>query len=355
MESPTEIVAEPIAAQSSVVALELSPPINEDQTLSAAPIESGIAARRPASELLQRPLVKSADSALEVVETPEISARMGEYMQPWLRSIVTLWCVGVVLFSVRPILSWLTVRRLRTVGVLPVSDAVRLALQNVQSRLKVAQRVQVLQSTVVNSPMVIGCFHSVILLPMGFLSAAPISQLEAILAHELAHVRRYDYLVNLLQTAIETLFFYHPAVWWLSNCIRVERENCCDDIVVAELGDRVAYGRALLAVDELRAQAATLALSARGGSLVARVKRLLDNKHSAGNRTGAGFVGLGLIATGIMLAIAGTSVGVNASRGNIEPPAPIVATLLNGATVELRGRGEFPPLAERQLVGRRPH
>lgn len=214
--------------------------------------------------------------------------RLGTILSPWLTTIVGVWCCGVVLFSLRPLVSWINVHRLTTTGVTPVSSFVKEAFDRVQQRLKIVRRVQVLQSIVVNSPIVVGCFRSTILLPACFISSVPVSQLEAILAHELAHVRRYDYLVNLLQTMVETLFFYHPAVWWISHRIRDERENCCDDLVVAALGNKIEYGRALLAVEQFRTAAtASLALSARGGSLLARVQRLFsrpaqDDRSSAG-------------------------------------------------------------------------
>lgn len=200
--------------------------------------------------------------------------------------------------SAGPLVSWINVHRLTKTGVSPVSSVVQDALDRVQQRLEIIQRVQVLQSIVVNSPIVVGCFRSTILLPASFISGVPVSQLQAILAHELAHVRRYDYLVNLLQTLVETLFFYHPAVWWISHRIRDERENCCDDLVVAVLGNKIEYGRALLAVEEFRSTAtSSLALSAKGGSLLTRVKRVVggpgqDNSSSSG-----------MAAIGILLAM----------------------------------------------------
>jgi beta-lactamase regulating signal transducer with metallopeptidase domain len=230
--------------------------------------------------------------------------RLATILNPWLATIVGIWCCGVLLFSLRPFVSWVNVHQLTTRGVSPVSIAVQDAFDRVQQRLKIVRRVQVLQSIVVNSPIVVGCFRSTILLPASFISGVPVSQLEAILAHELAHVRRYDYLVNLLQTLVETLFFYHPAVWWISHRIRDERENCCDDLVVAALGNRIEYGRALLAVEQFRSAAtSSLVLSAKGGSLLTRVKRLFadplqDNRSSSG-----------LAAIGILLALI-TAAGV---------------------------------------------
>ena len=141
-------------------------------------------------------------------------------------------------------------------------------------RLGLPAVVEVLQSTLVKTPIVLGYFRPVILLPLCVVTGLPGVQLELILAHELAHIRRHDYLVNLLQTLVETLFFYHPAVWWLSRQIRNERENCCDDVAMATVGSRADYGHALLAIEELRAAPTALSLAARGGSLVARIRRI---------------------------------------------------------------------------------
>ena len=126
-------------------------------------------------------------------------------------------------------------------------------LERMAKRLGLARAVEVLQSTLVKTPVVVGYFRPAILLPLCVVTGLPEAQLELILAHELAHIRRHDYLVNLLQTLVETLFFYHPAVWWLSRQIRNERENCCDDVAMAAVGSRADYGRALLAIEELRA------------------------------------------------------------------------------------------------------
>lgn len=239
------------------------------------------------SEIANLPTMPSA-VVMEDVSAAPWNERLADVLQPWLSTIVVLWCAGVLLFSVRPISGWLNVRRLRTVGTSPVAESVQVTLQSIAERLDVKRRVEILASTVVSSPIVVGCFRSVILLPASFIANVPTSQLEAILAHELAHVHRYDYLVNLLQTLIETLFFYHPAVWWLSHRIRIERENCCDDLVVATFANKGDYGRALLAVEEFRntsAAKSSLALGANGGSLLDRVRRLV---HPPGQEERAG-------------------------------------------------------------------
>ena len=257
--------------------------------------------------------VVAADTA---AETEMFADRLARLVAPWLGVVVGVWCCGVVMFSIRPVWGWFNVQRLKTVGVSPVADSVQQALKRIEQKLQISRRVQLLQSSLVNVPVVVGCFQSVILLPASFISGVPVSQLEAILAHELAHVRRYDYLVNLMQTLVETLFFYHPAVWWVSRRIRIERENCCDDLVVAVFGNKVEYGRALLAVEEFRgAAASTLALSAKGGSLLARVKRLFVDPAQDDRSS------VGLAALGILLAmITATGVWASVNAGVDESP-----------------------------------
>jgi len=106
-------------------------------------------------------------------------------------------------------------------------------------------------------------------------------QIEAVLAHELAHIRRHDYLVSVMQSVIETLLFYHPAVWWVSQQVRRERECCCDEMAVAVGGDRLAYARALSVLEERRSYSPEFVLGANGGVLTMRIKRLLGCKESS--------------------------------------------------------------------------
>ena len=162
-------------------------------------------------------------------------------------------------------------------------------------------RSRLLESALVDVPTVIGWMKPVILLPASALAGLSPAQLEAILAHELAHIRRHDYLVNLLQTLVETLLFYHPAVWWLSRRIRIERENCCDDLAVSLCGDPVAYAQALADLEELRGRGGQLVMAANGGSLVHRVRRLLGAPSHAGR--GPGWLA-GSVAVLLMLGIA---------------------------------------------------
>src|SRR3989442_88229 len=159
-----------------------------------------------------------------------------------------------------------------------VPEPCREALARLGARLRVSRPVRVVGSAVVQVPAVVGWLRPVILLPASALTGLTPQQLDVLLAHELAHVRRYDYLVNLVQSAIEILLFYHPAVRWVSRRVREEREHCCDDLAVAVCGDAHLYARALLMMESLRAKTPALALSAagtQGGALLRRVPRVV--------------------------------------------------------------------------------
>jgi len=235
-----------------------------------------------------------------VQPTPTWSERAAAALQPWLAWIVASWCFGIVVFSSRPLLGWHMLRRLRRIGVSPVPDEVLAALERMSGRLGVRRAVRVVRSTLTQAPVVVGYLRPMILLPVSLVANIPAAQLEAILAHELAHVRRHDFLINVLQIFVETTFFYHPAVWWLSRQIRVEREHCCDDLVVALLSDPVEYGRALVAIEQMRGQSTVLALGAADGSLLSRVRRILGvrsdgNAVSLRNRGPEALFGIALI------------------------------------------------------------
>jgi beta-lactamase regulating signal transducer with metallopeptidase domain len=185
---------------------------------------------------------------------------------------VYLWFGGVLILTLRLTLGWTLMQRLRLSG-LPIHDALCLErFRSLMKRMQISLPVQMMESALVEVPTLIGWLRPTILIPASVLVGLTPDQLEAILAHELAHVRRYDYLVNLFQTVIETILFYHPAVWWISRKLREERENCCDDIALGVMADRLVYVSALAQLEEGRAM--SLALSASGGSLLQRIRRI---------------------------------------------------------------------------------
>ncbi|MBL8910896.1 MAG: peptidoglycan DD-metalloendopeptidase family protein [Archangium sp.] len=223
-------------------------------------------------------------------ETTEAAIGGGPTEEPaWAFRIVIAWSIGAALVSLRVAGGLLTIRNwIRAATPVPVEFRARLTQLAAGWKLT---RVRFLATTRDTVPMTVGFLKPVVLIPLSLFTALPAESLELLIAHELAHVRRWDYLANLLQRAAEALLFFHPAVWWVSARARDERELCCDDLVTRGTGANVAYAEALLALEEHRHVTAGLALASHGGSLMKRVERLV-----APTRTAQPAWGLALIA-----------------------------------------------------------
>jgi beta-lactamase regulating signal transducer with metallopeptidase domain len=237
--------------------------------LAALPvITTCVLYRAPVETTPQPPVVLpplASTSATTDPTLPWIAA-----MQPW---VLPVWIAGVAAFATRLIWASRQVARLQREGD-PAESAVIDTVARLARRMKIDRPVRVLMSALAGTPTVAGWLKPVILLPAATFTGLTVEQLEAVLAHELAHIRRHDYLVNLLQALVETLFFYHPAVWWISSRIRAEREFCCDDLAVEICGDSVLYARALTRLERLRTISPELVISSTGGSLLHRIRRL---------------------------------------------------------------------------------
>jgi beta-lactamase regulating signal transducer with metallopeptidase domain len=253
-----------------------------------------------------------------------------DLLRPWLGMMVVCWCLGVAGFGMRPLVGWFAVRRLQRSGVCAVGERAQLLLQRLVEKMGLALSVRLLESTLVQTPVVIGCLRPMILLPVSLVASMPVGQLESILVHELAHIRRNDYFVNLLQTLCETLFFYHPAIWWLSARIRIEREHCCDDAALAICGDKIEYGRALLSLEEMRGAASALALGARSGTLVSRVKRLLYGEPAPPTVADRGIWAICMTAAVLFFALLWSAGGKPSMASHHEPSAQDVAVYQKG-------------------------
>lgn len=204
------------------------------------------------------------------------------YFDEHLPLIVTCWLLGVLIFSLRLIGSVAFLQRLKNYRNYPANTVWQLKLNELTELMQITQKVKLLESAIINSPVVIGYFKPVILVPIGMLSGLPTEQVEAILAHELAHIQRKDYLVNIVQNIIETLFFFHPAIWWISSLVRHERECCCDDLAVQTTQNSVSLVKALTELESFRTHRSqanlALALKGRSGQLYQRISRIVSNK-----------------------------------------------------------------------------
>jgi len=242
-----------------------------------APIESTV----PASEPL-----------------PDMARAWMDRALPW---VSFAWAIGVVLLLIKNLGGWYTTRRLTQVGCQPVNTDMNELLGQVAERMEVRHAVRVVQSTLVQVPMVIGMIKPVILLPVHLIERLTQSQIRLVIAHELAHVRRFDYLVNVIQTLVDTLFFYHPAFWCLSAEIRKEREHVCDDLAAHACGSGLQLADAILAVETFRAERhAAMAMSFGGGDTRQRVQRLIGHGTPSKNLAGQVLVGLTMLCISLL-------------------------------------------------------
>jgi len=210
-----------------------------------------------------------------------------EYFDQHLALIVAIWMMGVAIFTLRLLGATLYVYYLKRRYHHPIGGDWQGKLDWLREKLVIRQAVELLESARVQTPVAIGMLKPIILFPIGAVNQLSARQVESILAHELAHIRRHDYAVNILQSIVEVVFYFHPAVWWLSGIIRTERENCCDDIAVALNGDSMGYAKALVSLQEMRGGNPMMAMGFMGqaskSQLMNRVKRILNQPQNQSN------------------------------------------------------------------------
>ena len=239
---------------------------------------------RPATSAA-RPQALKNPAATTVVSAPATITRAHRFNP--VRSTAYAWLLGVALLTIRPLRGLLLAFQMRRLECYPVPEYVDAIVRDLADRMGMHRFIAISQSALTNIPCVIGWFRPLILLPASAVTGLSPDELRAILAHELAHIRRHDFVVNLLQVAVETLFFYHPAVWWVSKFIRQEREHCCDDIALNVCADTHVYASALMTVRSIALSSQTLiptvALSAEGGVFFRRINRILAPRLQAHN------------------------------------------------------------------------
>ncbi|HEX3879649.1 MAG TPA: M56 family metallopeptidase [Bryobacteraceae bacterium] len=226
-----------------------------------------------------------------------VSAVQPEQFLSW---VVIIWLAGATVFWVRLAGGWMISARMRSSLVRRAPPEWQATLRTLAARIGLSRPVRLLVSALVQTPAVVGWLRPVVLVPVGALGGLPPEHVEALLLHELAHIRRHDYLINLLQGVAESLLFYHPVVWWISRHIRVERELCCDDIAVSVSGDAFVFARALEQLESYRPLHRGVAVAANDGSLANRIARLLGQPRPQPHTR----LGTGWLATAILLAAA---------------------------------------------------
>jgi beta-lactamase regulating signal transducer with metallopeptidase domain len=218
--------------------------------------------------------------ALKLASTEGQSAATAIQASLWAQRILLTWCIGVLVFGTRLVVGWrLSWRLVKTADEI-LTPAVIEIFKNVRERLGLRGPIRLLAHVRLDSPVVVGWLRPAVLLPVSLISGFTSEQLQAILAHELAHIRRHDFVVNFLQRCVESILFYHPAVWWLSKRIRAEREHCCDDIAIRLCGSRKIYAQALIELERARQPRPALAVAAADGAVLQRFRRVLGMSTS---------------------------------------------------------------------------
>jgi beta-lactamase regulating signal transducer with metallopeptidase domain len=300
VEDASPAVVDRLSAENSTAAQ--APPTSQPQLAALAPATRPSSAAR-VGEVGPVPTthaVKPEDNAPPAAAKPWVTISFADpesMLRPVLPWLVAAWMMGVITLSTRLLSGWLQAQRLKREGTEQMSLDWEVRFLELCQRLAIRKPVELATSAMAAVPMTIGWLRPIVLVPASALTGLSPRQLEAILAHELAHIRRHDYLFNLVQCVIETLLFYHPAVWWVSRRIRAERENCCDDLAVLACGDALMYAKALTRLEEMRWPSPQLAVAATGGQLLSRIQRLLGVKTSqqpVASRWMAGGMALGV-------------------------------------------------------------
>ena len=281
-------------------------------------------------------------TAAEPVAKSGMSQTTAEAAAGPLVWLVELWFLGVVIFSVRTLGGIAVLERLRRKAATPLSHSLLAACHELQWAMGLERVVRYCESAHIGAPAVLGWFRPVVMLPVNAITGLSEAQLRAVIAHELAHIKRYDAFVNLFQIAAESVLFYHPAVWWLSKRIRAERENCCDDAAIAVCGSPVEYARALTLMEEWRA-VPEFALAANSHPLAARIKRLLGGPAlESGLRTAGLSAGLICLAAAVFAGNAFFGV----ARTQAAPQAPAAQASRTGRPSVIVIQAEPQPAQE---------
>jgi len=224
-----------------------------------------------------------------------------DYFEAHYNTIILIWFLIICAKSIQMAVGLHGVFHLKRTKVFAVSKDWEERLLQLAAQLRIKQTIRLLESGIAKVPMVIGHLKPVILIPIGLINSLNTDEVEAILIHELAHIRRRDYLVNLLQSFMEIIFFFNPAVLWISQLIKTERENCCDDLAIAQSRNAENYIRALLSCEEYKAGGPNYAMAFPGSknTLLARVKRMVGNRNHSLNVFEKTVLAVCLVALGL--------------------------------------------------------
>ncbi len=265
---------------------------------------------------------------------------LGHFFDTNMPFIVLAWFMGIIFFTIRLMGGFVFIQYLRSTYI-SLPETWQDKMYNLMDAIPMYRAVELAESALVRVPMVVGHIKPLILLPLGTINQLEIEEVEAIIAHELAHIVRNDYFFNILQSIVEILFYYNPSVWWISANIRTERENCCDDMAIKLCGNSLAYAKALVKIQEIQHYNPRLAMTFAGNKnqLLNRVKRILNQQQNKSMTMEK------LLATCLLLLTAGIFT-INANT-NMEG-VPLEIKELTPRTIEELPSPEFEELIEKR-------
>lgn len=201
-------------------------------------------------------------------------------LEIWFPTLVAIYIAGVAVMTTKLFINLAQLQKIRKTQVLPVDNVWEQHMEKLAQQLSIPRRIKLLISTHIQVPVMIGFLKPLILLPAIMFNNLTAEQLEAIILHELAHIKRNDYLLNIFQSIVETILFFNPFIWWISKNIRLEREHCCDDLVLKSQVQPLHYAKALVALEEYRLTVNALAMAAADNKqhLFYRIKRIMEMK-----------------------------------------------------------------------------
>jgi beta-lactamase regulating signal transducer with metallopeptidase domain len=270
------------------------------------------------------PVLHEIPLASSLIEEPTSWLTMrAERLLPWVDG---LWLAGVLLLAIRSLGGWFQLEHLRRRARGLVPDELERGFRRICRQVRVGRSVALRISDEVISPLAMGVWRVTVILPVSAVLGLPQEELEAVMAHELGHIRRWDYLWNLMQMAVESVLFFHPVVWWLSRTVRERREVCCDEIAVRSCAGAEVYARALLRLEEQRTVDLRLAMAFTGcgGSLLGRVRKVLGEEMAMESRmtSGASVAAAGALVIALLL---GPKVGEAVAAPMMAAAQPVMA------------------------------
>ena len=273
----------------------------------------------------------NSNDLLTDITVQNVWASAGSIMTDYGPIIFLVWLLGLGLFFLKLVVGFSYTFYLKEGS---SNQHLKYSLSKLKGKLGLHSPVSILESTRVSGPMVVGLLKPVILMPIGILNMLSTEEVEGIIAHELAHVMRNDFAINLIQTFIEAVYYFNPAMWWISANIRAERENCCDDVAIKLGMQPVVYAKSLLKLQELQSKytpSLAMALASNKGQLINRVKRIMNMSQTKSNMREKSIATLLLITLAVLcstnMLMGEKSNNKNLSISSIEPSLSVIENL----------------------------